>query len=114
VSRMSPENAPRQSRRSSGTCVGRRLDSAYERGAADISGSPQRRASEPVVGPCRSVLEDPTERDEIPEAVRPLLTRTDVRTTALSRQEAVAIRDWAQTLPGWQGEPGLQLLRHRS
>jgi hypothetical protein len=36
----------------------------------------------------RSVLEDPTERDEIPEAVCPLLTRTHVRTTALSRQEA--------------------------
>lgn len=62
----------------------------------------------------RSVLDDPTERNEIPETVHPLLLGSGVRTTALSREEAVAIRDWAETLPGWEEEPGLQLLRHPS
>jgi len=61
----------------------------------------------------RSVLDSPTERDDIPESVRPLLVH-DVRTTALSREEAEAIRDWAKTLPGWEEGPGLQLLLHPS
>ena len=33
----------------------------------------------------QSVLKDPTERDEIPEAVLPVLARNEVRTSALSR-----------------------------
>jgi hypothetical protein len=63
----------------------------------------------------RSVLNDPTDREEIPEAVRLVLTRrTEVRTSALSRGEAVAIRDWAQKLEGWDEKPGLQLIRYPS
>jgi hypothetical protein len=60
------------------------------------------------------VLNYPDERDDIPETVLPLLTRNQVRTAALTQEEAVAIRDWAQTLPGWGEEPGLQLLEHPS
>jgi hypothetical protein len=60
----------------------------------------------------RSVLASPSERDQIPEAALPVVARREVRTNALSRKEAVAIRDWARSLPGWDEEPGLQWLSH--
>jgi hypothetical protein len=55
-----------------------------------------------------------TDPDELPEVMRPQI-RTAVHQTALvSRREVVTIREWAKSLPGWNEESGLQVLKHPS
>jgi hypothetical protein len=53
-----------------------------------------------------------TDPDEVPEVMRPLI-RTSVHQTALiSQREVMTIREWAESLPGWDEESGLQVLEH--
>lgn len=59
----------------------------------------------------RSEFESEPER--VPELARPLLHKK-TRTEPMSRDAAVAIREWARDLPGWEKEFGLVLLRHPS
>jgi hypothetical protein len=55
-----------------------------------------------------------TDPDEVPEVMRPLI-RTAVHQTALvSRREVVAVREWAESPPGWDDESGLQVLDYPS
>ena len=54
-----------------------------------------------------------TEPETVPKLARPLLGKTEVRTELMSQEEAVRIRDWAESLPGWEDERGLVVQRHR-
>ena len=53
------------------------------------------------------------EPERVPELARALLG-TQTRTSLMSRDDAVTIRDWAESLPGWEDERRLVLLRHPS
>jgi len=55
-----------------------------------------------------------TDPNEVPEVMRPLI-RTAVHQTALiSQREVMTIREWAESLPEWDEESGLQVLEHPS
>jgi hypothetical protein len=53
------------------------------------------------------------EPQRVPERVRPLLG-TQVRTELMSREDALTIREWAESLLGWEDERRLSLQRHPS
>jgi hypothetical protein len=59
----------------------------------------------------RSELDAEPER--VPELARPLLG-TEVRSELMSREDALTIHKWAESLPGWGDERRLVLLRHPS
>jgi hypothetical protein len=52
-----------------------------------------------------------TDPDEVPELARPLI-QTETRTSALPYDDALRIRDWARSLPGWEEEPGLRFVSY--
>jgi hypothetical protein len=53
------------------------------------------------------------EPERVPDLARPLLG-TEVRTAPMPREDVLKIRDWAESLPGWEDERRLVLLRHPS
>jgi hypothetical protein len=54
-----------------------------------------------------------TEPENVPDLARPLLG-TEVRSELMSREDALTIRGWAESLPGWEDERRLVPVRHPS
>jgi hypothetical protein len=53
------------------------------------------------------------EPERVPELARRLLG-TEIRSELMSREDALTIHKWAESLPGWEDERRLMLLRHPS